>query len=107
MTRDEDHAALMAECRRLSKEVERLAAMVPSWTSDRPTVEGYYWLRCDETPKPYIVEFVVLDGVLQSGVWGTPADSSMFDRVLFAGPLQHPSIDGAPEATQKARESCR
>ncbi|SOE49377.1 hypothetical protein SAMN05446635_0268 [Burkholderia sp. OK233] len=73
------------------------------WICTRPVVPGYYWVRFtdDRTPKQTIGEVADVPGngsrqlvvILLGDDEILELDDSFFDRALFAGPMEPPSME--------------
>ena len=72
--------------------IRRVRGHVPSWTSEKPTVPGWYWWRRtivrhrQSTSKVYILEFVDSHNGPYNSCWG---HASMLDG-HWSGPLEPP-----------------
>ncbi|MFM0268918.1 hypothetical protein PQQ76_43055, partial [Paraburkholderia sediminicola] len=77
--------------------------LVMEWMDARPVVPGYYWVRFtdDRTPKQTIGEVAEVPGngsrqlvvILLGDDEILELDDSFFDRALFAGPMEPPSME--------------
>ncbi|CAE6689225.1 hypothetical protein B0G76_4257 [Paraburkholderia sp. BL23I1N1] len=73
------------------------------WTDTRPVAPGYYWVRFtdDRSPKQTIGEIADVPGngsrqlvvVLLGDDEILELDDPFFDRALFAGPMDPPSME--------------
>ncbi|WP_120294246.1 hypothetical protein [Paraburkholderia sp. BL23I1N1] len=82
-------------------EFQEVAAM--EWTDTRPVAPGYYWVRFtdDRSPKQTIGEIADVPGngsrqlvvVLLGDDEILELDDPFFDRALFAGPMDPPSME--------------
>jgi hypothetical protein len=73
------------------------------WMNTRPVVPGYYWVRFtdERTPKQTIGEVADVPGngsrqlvvILLGDDEIMELDDSFFDRALFAGPMEQPSME--------------
>jgi hypothetical protein len=82
-------------------EFQEVAAM--EWKGTRPVAPGYYWVRFtdDRSPKQTIGEIADVPGngsrqlvvVLLGDDEILELDDPFFDRALFAGPMEPPSME--------------
>lgn len=61
------------------------------WTRERPTTTGWYWVSSAVNPVPFIRHFTEIGGEVESDATGENVDSSVFDSMEFAGPIEEPT----------------